>query len=245
MRASLISAAARLGAAVPFPCAVGPIGTAYLLDWPPVPSGRTPAEREDWPTWLARVGDRVREGRARRGLTVEDLVAACRRIPAGALAALETGEPVQAQKAAQVARLDVLCLVRLADALQVSLADLVGGPGESSLDTAARLCPSFGLAAESQEVGAGALGQRVCDRTGHAEAEFLRGLGKRLRVARLTNELLQDDLARETGLPRSVISSAERGARGIDLVRLFHLTAALQRSVADMITGATGTGAER
>lgn len=57
--------------------------------------------------------------------------------------------------------------------------------------------------------------------------EFLRALGKRVRILRLTRELTQDDLAAATGMSRSFISVIEHGTSGVDVGRLLRLSAAL------------------
>jgi transcriptional regulator with XRE-family HTH domain len=67
---------------------------------------------------------------------------------------------------------------------------------------------------------------------------WLVGLGKRVRILRLTREMTQDDLAVATGMSRSFVSLIEHGAHGIDVVRLLRLAAALEVPLAELI-GAT------
>lgn len=56
---------------------------------------------------------------------------------------------------------------------------------------------------------------------------FLRSLGKRLRLLRLLRELSQDELGRAAGVSRSFVSLIEKGAHGVDVVRLWRLAAVL------------------
>ena len=57
---------------------------------------------------------------------------------------------------------------------------------------------------------------------------FLRVVGKRIRILRLTRELTQDELAAAAGISRSFVSLVEHGAKGIDVVRLLRLARALE-----------------
>lgn len=63
----------------------------------------------------------------------------------------------------------------------------------------------------------------------------MRRLGKRVRLLRLTAELTQDELATAAGISRSFVSLVEHGARGIDVVRLLRIAAALDCSLSDLI----------
>ena len=68
----------------------------------------------------------------------------------------------------------------------------------------------------------------------------MRPLGTRIRIARLTRELTQADLAETAGISRSFISLIERGGRGVDVVRLLRIAAAQNMPLADLVnTGAT------
>jgi transcriptional regulator with XRE-family HTH domain len=58
-------------------------------------------------------------------------------------------------------------------------------------------------------------------------AAFLRALGRRLRLLRLVRELSQEDLADAAGISGSFLSIIERGAHGVDVVRLWRLSAVL------------------
>jgi XRE family transcriptional regulator, regulator of sulfur utilization len=67
---------------------------------------------------------------------------------------------------------------------------------------------------------------------------WLRALGKRVRILRLTKEMTQDDLATAAGMSRSFVSLIEKGSHGVDVVRLLRLAAALDVPLAELI-GAT------
>jgi XRE family transcriptional regulator, aerobic/anaerobic benzoate catabolism transcriptional regulator len=64
--------------------------------------------------------------------------------------------------------------------------------------------------------------------SGEPDAEaYLRALGKRVRILRLTRELTQEELAAASGMSRNFVSLIEHGAHGVDVVRLLRLAAAL------------------
>lgn len=65
--------------------------------------------------------------------------------------------------------------------------------------------------------------------------EWLRALGKRVRILRLTRELTQDELAVAAGMSRSFVSLIEHGTHGVDVVRLLRLAAALDVPLAELI----------
>jgi transcriptional regulator with XRE-family HTH domain len=65
--------------------------------------------------------------------------------------------------------------------------------------------------------------------------EFLRALGKRIRILRLTAELTQDDLAARTDMSRSFVSLIEHGAHGIDVVRLLRIAQAFEVRLSELI----------
>ena len=67
---------------------------------------------------------------------------------------------------------------------------------------------------------------------------WLRALGRRVRILRLTKEMTQDDLATAAGMSRSFVSLIEKGSHGVDVVRLLRLAAALDVPLAELI-GAT------
>lgn len=72
-----------------------------------------------------------------------------------------------------------------------------------------------------------------------AERQYLRGLGKRIRLLRVDRELSQEQLAKAAGMSRNFVSSVERGAHGVDVVRLVRLAAALDVDVAVLVSGPT------
>lgn len=59
------------------------------------------------------------------------------------------------------------------------------------------------------------------------ERAFLKALGKRIRIQRITVELSQEQLALAAGMSRNFVSSIERGMHGVDVVRLARLALAL------------------
>lgn len=69
-------------------------------------------------------------------------------------------------------------------------------------------------------------------------AAFLRALGKRVRVLRLTNELTQYQLAGMAGMSRSFLSLIEQGQHGVDVARLARLAAALGLPLSTLIRDA-------
>jgi len=69
------------------------------------------------------------------------------------------------------------------------------------------------------------------------ERNYLRGLGKRIRLIRVDRELSQEQLAKAAGMSRNFVSSVERGAHGVDVVRLVRLAAALDVDVAVLVSG--------
>jgi transcriptional regulator with XRE-family HTH domain len=66
-------------------------------------------------------------------------------------------------------------------------------------------------------------------------AAYLRALGKRVRILRLTREMTQEDLATAAGISRNFISLIERGSHGIDVVRLLRLAAALDVPIEELL----------
>ena len=64
---------------------------------------------------------------------------------------------------------------------------------------------------------------------------WLRALGRRVRILRLTREMTQDDLAVAAGMSRSFVSLIEHGAHGIDVVRLARLATALDLPLSTLI----------
>jgi transcriptional regulator with XRE-family HTH domain len=68
------------------------------------------------------------------------------------------------------------------------------------------------------------------------ERLYLRGLGKRIRLLRVDRELSQEQLARAAGMSRNFVSSIERGAHGVDVVRLLRLASALDVDIAVLVS---------
>jgi transcriptional regulator with XRE-family HTH domain len=68
-----------------------------------------------------------------------------------------------------------------------------------------------------------------------ADRLFLIGMGRRVRLLRHTREMSQEQLATAAGLSRNFVSSIERGAHGVDVLRLLHLAAALEVSLAAIV----------
>lgn len=66
-------------------------------------------------------------------------------------------------------------------------------------------------------------------------AAYLRALGKRVRLLRLTRELTQEELAVAAGMSRSFVSIIEHGSHGVDVVRLIRLAAALEVPLAELL----------
>jgi transcriptional regulator with XRE-family HTH domain len=64
---------------------------------------------------------------------------------------------------------------------------------------------------------------------------WLRGLGKRVRLLRLTREMTQDQLAAAAGMSRSFVSLIEHGTHGVDIVRLLRLAAALDVPLGELL----------
>lgn len=69
---------------------------------------------------------------------------------------------------------------------------------------------------------------------------LLRMIGRRVRLARLTRELTQAELADAAGMSRSFLSLIEHGAHGVDIVRLHRLGAALGVPLVELIDDREG-----
>jgi transcriptional regulator with XRE-family HTH domain len=66
-------------------------------------------------------------------------------------------------------------------------------------------------------------------------AAYLRALGKRVRILRLTREMTQEELAARAGMSRNFVSLLEHGAHGVDVVRLLRLAEALDVSLVELL----------
>ena len=74
---------------------------------------------------------------------------------------------------------------------------------------------------------------------------YRRAVGKRIRVWRVLHDQSQDDLARAAGVTRNFVSAIERGAQGLDAVRLRRLAAAMDMSIADLLADPEPAAADR
>jgi transcriptional regulator with XRE-family HTH domain len=81
----------------------------------------------------------------------------------------------------------------------------------------------------------------VKDEVRLAEHVYLRGLGRRVRLMRLTREMSQEQLATASGMSRNFVSSIERGAHGVDVVRLFRLAGALKVAIEEIVADPEAT----
>jgi transcriptional regulator with XRE-family HTH domain len=75
----------------------------------------------------------------------------------------------------------------------------------------------------------------LSDRSAAWQRDFLRAMGKRIRLVRVDRELSQEQLARAAGMSRNFVSSVERGAHGVDVVRLACLARALGIEIAALL----------
>ena len=67
------------------------------------------------------------------------------------------------------------------------------------------------------------------------DAAYRRAVGKRIRVWRALHERSQDELAAEAGVTRNFVSAIERGAQGLDAVRLRRLALAMDMSLGELL----------
>jgi transcriptional regulator with XRE-family HTH domain len=77
------------------------------------------------------------------------------------------------------------------------------------------------------------------------DAEYRRVVGKRIRVWRVLNDRSQDDLAADAGVTRNFVSAIERGAQGLDAVRLRRLAAAMDMDLAELLADPEPAGRKR
>ena len=70
---------------------------------------------------------------------------------------------------------------------------------------------------------------------GTGDRAYRRAVGMRIRVWRVVHDRSQDQLAAEAGVTRNFVSAIERGAQGLDAVRLRRLAAAMGISLADLL----------
>jgi transcriptional regulator with XRE-family HTH domain len=76
------------------------------------------------------------------------------------------------------------------------------------------------------------------DETRESDLVHMRGIGWRVRMVRRARELSQDELATAAGISRNFVSSIERGAHGVDVVRLYRVADALQVDIAHLVSPA-------
>lgn len=76
-----------------------------------------------------------------------------------------------------------------------------------------------------------------------ADTAYRRAVGKRIRVWRVLHERSQDELAAEAGVTRNFVSAIERGAQGLDAVRLRRLALAMNMSLGDLLADPDQAGA--
>jgi transcriptional regulator with XRE-family HTH domain len=74
------------------------------------------------------------------------------------------------------------------------------------------------------------------------DAEFLRWLGRRIRVLRVNRGMSQDQLAAAARMSRNFVSSIERGAHGVEVLRLRRLAAAVGVSLVTLIDPGVESG---
>ena len=74
----------------------------------------------------------------------------------------------------------------------------------------------------------------MTSQAGDGAQALLKTIGRRVRLARLVKEMTQADLATVAGMSRSFLSLIEHGAHGIDIVRLYRLSVALELPLADL-----------
>jgi len=67
------------------------------------------------------------------------------------------------------------------------------------------------------------------------DTAYRRAVGKRIRVWRVLHERSQDELAAEAGVTRNFVSAIERGAQGLDAVRLRRLAMAMDMSLGELL----------
>lgn len=64
---------------------------------------------------------------------------------------------------------------------------------------------------------------------------FRKAVGKRIRVWRVVEEQTQDELATSAGVTRNFVSAIERGAMGLDAVRLRRLAVVMNMPLVELL----------
>ena len=72
------------------------------------------------------------------------------------------------------------------------------------------------------------------------DVAYRRAVAKRIRVWRAAEDSTQDELAVAAGVTRNFVSAIERGAVGLDAVRLRRLATAMQMPLADLLADPPG-----
>jgi XRE family transcriptional regulator, regulator of sulfur utilization len=76
------------------------------------------------------------------------------------------------------------------------------------------------------------------------DAEYRLAVGRRIRVWRAFHDRSQTELATAAGVTRNFVSAIERGAQGLDAVRLRRLAAAMDVPLADLLADPTPQSAQ-
>jgi transcriptional regulator with XRE-family HTH domain len=71
------------------------------------------------------------------------------------------------------------------------------------------------------------------------DQQYLRGVGRRIKLLRIDRDLSQEQLAQAAGVSRNFIGHVEHGANRVDVVRLARLATALNVDVAVLVTTRT------
>lgn len=67
------------------------------------------------------------------------------------------------------------------------------------------------------------------------ERAFLKAFGKKVRIRRVTCDMSQEQLAQAARMSRNFVSSVERGAHGVDIVRVLRLARALHVTLPELL----------
>src|SRR5689334_2422009 len=82
--------------------------------------------------------------------------------------------------------------------------------------------------------------RRGKERSMSGDEAYRRAVGRRIRVWRAMQDRTQEDLAAAAGVTRNFVSAIERGAQGLDAVRLRKLAAEMGMSMADLLAEPSG-----
>lgn len=78
-----------------------------------------------------------------------------------------------------------------------------------------------------------------------SDVAYRRQVGKRIRVWRVLHDRSQDQLAADAGVTRNFVSAIERGAQGLDAVRLRRLAAVMGMGLGELLADAEPPDAVR